>query len=204
MDINQNNINDAENNLTTNYLKDVDSELSGKLRPLNPNSAIREKLTFKTKLFYSMGHIYNDLTVSIWFSYTLLYFKFQFTDSMAGSLLLIGQVADAIASPFVGFESDKSPNIWICKYGRRKTWHLLGVLMNTISVPILYNVPCFPANCEGSSMWARFIYYSVLIVIFQAGWAATQVNISFIYKLIKHIYLYIFLICSLFCFLILL
>jgi len=169
MDFNENNINDAENNSTTNYLKDVDSELSGRLRPLNPRSETREKLSLKTKLFYSVGHVYNDLTVSIWFSYTLLYFKFQFDDSLAGALILIGQVADAVASPFVGFESDKNPNIWICRYGRRKTWHLLGVIMNSIT-PLVYSTPFGCDDVSQCSQWSRFLYYSVLIIIFQSGW----------------------------------
>ncbi|CAG2175441.1 unnamed protein product, partial [Oppiella nova] len=95
---------------------------------------------------------------------------------MAGALLLIGQMADAIASPFVGFQSDRMPDIWIFRYGRRKFWHLLGVIMNTVTVPFIYNTPCFPGDCSGSSTIGRFAYYAVLIIIFQAGWAATQVS----------------------------
>lgn len=96
MDFNQNNIEESNGiefnvrNSTTGYLKDHDNDLSTRLRPSNPDIQPRRKLTLKTKLFYSLGHVYNDLTVSIWFSYTLLYFKFQFNDSMSGSLLLIG------------------------------------------------------------------------------------------------------------------
>ncbi|CAG2101691.1 unnamed protein product [Medioppia subpectinata] len=188
MDFNQNTLddniihteplNDVTTGTTNGYLKDVDStDLSGRLRPsLASISPVRPKLPFKTKFFYSLGHIYNDLTVSIWFSYTLLYFKYQFDDSMAGALILIGQFADAIASPVVGFQSDRPSDLWIFRYGRRKTWHLLGVIMNTISVPIVYNTPCFPGNCELASSWARFAWYAVLIIIFQSGWAATQVS----------------------------
>lgn len=36
------------------------------------------------------------------------------------------QVADALATPFVGFHSDSNDNFWFCRYGRRKTWHLVG------------------------------------------------------------------------------
>ena len=75
---------------TNGYLKDIDTDLSSRLRPINDDIPLRQKLSFKTKLFYSLGHVYNDLTVSIWFSYTLLYFKFQFDDSLAGALILIG------------------------------------------------------------------------------------------------------------------
>lgn len=108
------------------------------------------------------------------FSYTLLFFQYRFTGSLGGTLILLGQVADAIASPFVGYESDKSANMWLCRtYGRRKMWHLVGVLMNTISVPLVYN-HCF--GCDNAPEWSQFIYYAVLVIIFQAGWAATQVS----------------------------
>ena len=48
------------------------------------------ELNCQTRLFYSFGHIYNDLCASVWFSYTLLYFKLNFDDSIAGMLLLLG------------------------------------------------------------------------------------------------------------------
>lgn len=160
---------DANNNHKENG--EHRNSTTSSIRSLNPPC-----LSLKTKFFYSLGHVYNDLTVSIWFSYTLLYFQFQFPGALSGSLILIGQIADAVASPFVGYESDKSAHMWLCtKLGRRKTWHLLGVIMNTVSVPLVYN-QCF--GCEQSPEWAQFFYYSILIVIFQAGWAATQVNQS--------------------------
>ena len=37
------------------------------------------------------------------------------------------QVADGISTPFVGYEADRTDDIWCCiRYGRRKTWHLAG------------------------------------------------------------------------------
>ena len=97
MDVNQNNIQDSNgieinvsDSNTSGYLKDFNNDLSKRLRPSYPDIPERRKLTLKTKIFYSLGHVYNDLTVSIWFSYTLLYFKFQFDDSLAGALILIG------------------------------------------------------------------------------------------------------------------
>lgn len=38
--------------------------------------------------------------------------------------MLTGQLADGIATPLVGYESDRRGNL--CNYGRRKTWHLIG------------------------------------------------------------------------------
>lgn len=102
------------------------------------------------------------------------FFQYRFSGSLGGALLLIGQVADAIASPFVGYESDKSGAFWLCaRYGKRKTWHLLGVLMNTLSVPLVYN-QCL-GGCNDAPQMSQFFYYAVLVCSFQAGWAATQV-----------------------------
>lgn len=42
----------------------------------------------------------------------------------AGVLLLVGQVADGICTPLIGYESDRSPGFR--NYGKRKTWHLVG------------------------------------------------------------------------------
>ena len=51
------------------------------------------QLDTRTRIFYSFGHIYNDLCASVWFSYTLLYFKLNFDDSTAGMLLMMGIVS---------------------------------------------------------------------------------------------------------------
>lgn len=42
----------------------------------------------------------------------------------AGVLLLVGQIADAICTPLIGYESDRTPGCG--NYGKRKTWHLVG------------------------------------------------------------------------------
>jgi Na+/melibiose symporter-like transporter len=86
----------------------------------------------------------------------------------------LGQVADAIATPFVGFESDRNDTShWLCRYGRRKTWHLIGTILVTISIPFIFN-ECI--ECENASETSKLLYYSAFIVMFQFGWAAVQVG----------------------------
>ena len=59
----------------------------------------------------------------------------QFSNTMAGNILLVGQIADGIATPFVGFESD---NLNVsCAYGKRKTWHLVGMYFHLINLKII-------------------------------------------------------------------
>jgi Na+/melibiose symporter-like transporter len=128
----------------------------------------------KAKLAYSVGHVLNDLTASMWFSYLLLFYEriVGFTGPDAGYLLLIGQVADAIATTFIGFESDRT-RTGLFHYGRRKTWHLIGVISVLGSFPFCFNL-CF--GCETSDTWAKFIYYAMFIIIFQFGWASSQIS----------------------------
>lgn len=42
-----------------------------------------------------------------------------------------------------------------------------------MSFPFMFNL-CI--SCENSVEWARFFYYAPFVVIFQFGWAATQIS----------------------------
>lgn len=133
-------------------------------------------LTWKTRLCYGVGHILNDLCANIWFTYLLIYMHevVKFSPVMAGSLLLLGQVADALATPVVGIESDKTGNY---KYGRRKIWHLVGVCCVALSFPFIFTkcIGCDEGS-EQTKQYAKFIYYVPFVVIFQFGWATTQIS----------------------------
>uniref|UniRef100_H2XPZ1 Major facilitator superfamily associated domain-containing protein n=1 Tax=Ciona intestinalis TaxID=7719 RepID=H2XPZ1_CIOIN len=131
-------------------------------------------VTARMKYSFGVGHVLNDLCASMWFSYLLIFFHkiLQFSNSMAGNILLVGQIADGIATPFVGYESDKS--YFACKYGKRKSWHLVGTVCVAMTFPLLF-LHCIGCN-ESSPEYAQFIYYAPLVVIFQFGWAATQIN----------------------------
>ena len=48
----------------------------------------------------------------------------SFNNIYAGTLLLVGQIADAIATPLIGYEADATSGF--CGYTKRKSWHLFG------------------------------------------------------------------------------
>lgn len=128
----------------------------------------------KGKLAYSVGHVLNDLCASMWFSYLLVFYHriVNFSNASAGYLLLIGQVADALSTTFVGFESDRT-RTGLFRYGRRKTWHLLGVICVLGSFPFCFNL-C--VGCAHSDLGAQFFYYMMFIIIFQFGWSCSQIT----------------------------
>ena len=141
------------------------------LTPRMTEGRSKTKLTWRTKICYACGHILNDLCASMWFTYLLVYLHkvVGFSNTNAGTLMLIGQLADAVATPLVGIESDRTTG---CSYGRRKVWHLVGVVSVAVSFPFVFNL-CF--GCENSSERAKFVYYTPFVVVFQFGWAATQI-----------------------------
>ncbi|XP_014218010.1 major facilitator superfamily domain-containing protein 12 [Copidosoma floridanum] len=150
--------------------------MSSTIEELNENQ-LREqhRVPLKTKFAYGVGHVLNDVCASMWFTYLLVYFHLVlgFEPAAAGLVLLVGQIADALATPFVGYHSDKDDNYWLCRYGKRKTWHLFGTICVLGTFPFIFS-ECI--NCDTSHWWAKLIYYGAFVVIFQFGWASVQIS----------------------------
>jgi hypothetical protein len=123
------------------------------------------------KLAYGVGHVFNDLCASMWFSYLVLFFHtvVQLGNTYAGMLILIGQLADALATPIIGFLCDKTH----VRYGRRKLWHLIGTVMVAISFFFFWHI-CL--GCSHSALAIQIVYFSIPIIIFQFGWASVQIS----------------------------
>ncbi|XP_005405931.1 PREDICTED: major facilitator superfamily domain-containing protein 12 isoform X2 [Chinchilla lanigera] len=144
-------------------------------RPLSPAA----------RLSYAVGHFLNDLCASMWFTYLLLYLHSvrAYSSRGAGLLLLLGQVADGLCTPLVGYEADRAAGGRCARYGPRKAWHLAGTICVLLSFPFIFS-PCL--GCGASTPeWAALLYYGPFIVVFQFGWAATQIaHLSLIPELV--------------------
>ncbi|KAL4608216.1 major facilitator superfamily domain-containing protein 12 [Arapaima gigas] len=134
----------------------------------------RRSLTLPRRLCYAVGHFLNDLCASMWFTYLLVYYHsvLGFPNAYAGVLLLAGQVADGACTPLIGYESDRAAGCG--RYGKRKSWHLTGTVSVLLSFPFIFS-PC-PGYSESSPPWVGLVYFIPFIVIFQFGWAATQIS----------------------------
>ncbi|XP_053906484.1 major facilitator superfamily domain-containing protein 12 isoform X2 [Cuculus canorus] len=132
------------------------------------------ELPLRARLSFAAGHFLNDLCASLWFTYLLLYLHavLGYGHRLAGALLLAGQAADGLCTPLLGYETDRSAGCG--RYGRRKSWHLAGTTCVLISFPFIFN-PCLGCK-ENTPQWAAFVYYLPFILIFQFGWAATQIS----------------------------
>ena len=81
------------------------------------------RLSKATKLGYGVGHILNDMCASMWYTYMLLFFHnvIQLSNTNAGLIVLIGQIAGGIATVLVGVLCDREYTFWICvRFGKRK------------------------------------------------------------------------------------
>ena len=78
-----------------------------------------------------------------------------------------GQIADGLSTLFVGYFSDDGDDLWLCyKYGKRKSWHLIGTLCVVVSFPFIF-LPC--VGCSDADDYAQLVYYAAFVVIFQVG-----------------------------------
>ena len=134
------------------------------------------KVSLKNKFGFALGHVLNDMLACIGVTYELVFFHkvLLLSNFNSGLLVLVGQIADALSTVFVGTFSDKGDDFCLCrKFGNRKSWHLIGVLCSLFAFPFLFSL-CI--NCESSHESAKLVYYSAFMIIFQFGWASMQIS----------------------------
>lgn len=97
-----------------------------------------------------MGHFINDMTATCWFNYLLFFLTEVVNTSAAPYAILAGQLADGIATPIVGFLSDKTKTK-IGKFdkyeGQRKPWYIGGFVLVVLAfLPTFQNFSNFSDN----------------------------------------------------------
>ena len=124
------------------------------------------------KFAYGVGHVFNDLSISMWFTYLVLFYHrvILLSSTNAGILVLVGQVADAAATPCVGFICDRINVL----YGRRKLCHLVGTIMVALSSFFIW-YPCLFCN-DSTPDGVEVFYFAIPIIVFHIGWAAVQIS----------------------------
>ncbi|MGJ3254571.1 MAG: MFS transporter [Elainellaceae cyanobacterium] len=130
---------------------------------LNPAAVLKHKLDLRTKLTYGVGTIGTASTGSI----LAFFFMFFLTDvaglpaALAGSILMIGQIGDAVSDPLIGMMSDNTRSRW----GRRYPWIVVGAVPFGISFFLLWLIPA-------SNTWTLFFYYVIIGVLFKTALTA--------------------------------
>ncbi|NEP11055.1 MAG: MFS transporter [Symploca sp. SIO2C1] len=137
----------------------------------SPTTPEQEKLNFTTKLAYGAGDMGPAITANV-LVFFLLYF---FTNvaglpaGLAGSILAIGKISDAINDPITGILSDRTRSRW----GRRLPWIFCGAIPFGILFFLQWIVPRFSSN-EAANTWWLFIYYLLIAILFNLAYTAVN------------------------------
>jgi GPH family glycoside/pentoside/hexuronide:cation symporter len=139
------------------------------------NAAMSPKLDFKTKLAYGAGDLGPAITANISIFFLLVFFTnvAGIPAGLAGSVLLIGKIWDAVNDPFVGMLTDKTKSR---RWGRRLPWMLYGAIPFGIFFFLQWIVPQFSSD-RSTNIWALFWYYVVIGLISQVFY--TVVNLPY-------------------------
>ena len=130
--------------------------------------AANDKVPLISKLAFGAGDVGTAIAAAI-IGFFLLFF---FTDvagispGLAGLILLISKLWDAVTDPIVGLLSDRTRS----RLGRRRPWMLWGAVPFGISFFLLWLVP-------GGGEMARFWYYLIVTMAFNT--AFTVVNVPY-------------------------
>jgi GPH family glycoside/pentoside/hexuronide:cation symporter len=130
-----------------------------------------EKLYFTTKLAYGAGDLGPAITANILVFFLLPFFTniAGLSPGLAGSILMIGKVSDAINDPIIGILSDHTRTKW----GRRLPWIVFGAIPFGLGFFLQWIVPHFSDN-EQINTWALFIYYIFIGILFNIFYTAVS------------------------------
>jgi GPH family glycoside/pentoside/hexuronide:cation symporter len=134
-----------------------------------------QKLDLKTKLAYGAGDLGPAITANIAIFFLLIFFTnvAGIPAGLAGSVLLIGKIWDAVNDPFVGVLTDRTRSR---RWGRRLPWMFYGAMPFGIFFFLQWIVPQFSSD-QSSNVWALFWYYVAIGLISQVFY--TVVNLPY-------------------------
>ncbi len=129
---------------------------------MNPENA---KLDLKTKLAYGAGDFGPAITGNISIFFLLVFFTnvAGIPAGLAGSVLMIGKIWDAINDPIIGVLSDRTKSR---RWGRRLPWMLYGAIPFGVIFFLQWIVPRFSAD-QSSNIWPLFWYYVAIGLLSQ-------------------------------------
>ncbi|MDV3000141.1 MAG: hypothetical protein N5P05_001747 [Chroococcopsis gigantea SAG 12.99] len=121
-----------------------------------------ESLSFWTKLAYGAGDFGPAITANISVFYLLFFFTnvVGLSGATAGSVLMIGKIADAVNDPIIGMWSDQTRTPW----GRRLPWMIFGAIPFGLFFVLQWFIPSFLGELTKSEtfLWAYFVIIGIL------------------------------------------
>ena len=129
-----------------------------------------ERLNLSSKLAYGLGELGTEIPSNILVFYLLFFLTnvAGLNATLAGSVLLVGKLWDAINDPMIGWLSDRTRS----PLGRRYPWMLGGAIPLGLCFCLQWFVP------PTSNQWLLFGYYSAIALLFYVAFTAVAVPYS--------------------------
>lgn len=133
------------------------------------------RMNLLTRLAYGAGDLGPAITANILVIFQLVFLTSVagIPASIAGSILLIGKIWDAVNDPIIGVLSDRTRN---SRWGRRYPWMLFGAIPFGITFFLMWLVPHF-SDDPTVNQWGLFAYYVVMAILFNTFY--TMVNLPY-------------------------
>lgn len=135
-----------------------------------PLATCSEPLSLKTKVAYGVGELAGEIPNNILVFYLLFFLTNTagLNPTLAGSVLLVAKVWDAINDPIVGWLSDRTRS----PLGKRYSWMLGGAIPLGICFVLQWLIP------HTTNQSLLFAYYSGIALLFYAAFTAVTVPYS--------------------------
>ncbi len=127
------------------------------------------KVSRRIKLGFGIGDLGGNLFFTI-IGFYLLYFLtdiVHLSAALAGTVLMIGKIWDAITDPVTGYVSDRTRSRW----GRRRFYMFVGAIISFITMGMMFTKP------EMQSQMTLFLYLTFLYCLLNTAY--TLVNIPY-------------------------
>ena len=144
--------------------------------PRAQSSELDQPLNIGTKLAFGAGDLGPAITANVTIFFQLIFFTnvAGIPAGLAGSILLVSKVWDAVNDPIVGVLTDKTTSR---RWGRRLPWLFYGALPFGLFFVLLWIVPGFSAFDGETKAWYLFWYYVIIGAISQIFY--TVVNLPY-------------------------
>lgn len=125
-----------------------------------------ERLSLSTKLAYGAGDLGPAITANLLVFFLLPFFTTVagLEAGIAGSILAVSKIWDAVNDPIVGVLSDRTQTRW----GRRRPWILFGAIPFGLTFFAQWWVP-FPGQ-----VWTLVGYYILIAILFNTFYTAVN------------------------------
>ncbi|MEM9004862.1 MAG: MFS transporter [Cyanobacteria bacterium P01_F01_bin.86] len=139
-----------------------------------------QPLNIQTKLGYGIGELSKEIPGSILVFFLLFFFTdiVGLSPGLAGGILLIGKVWDAVNDPLIGWLSDRTRSRW----GKRFPWMFGGAVPLGISFWLLLLTPPL------TTQWQLFAYYAAASLLFFTALTAVAIPHSTLAAELTHTY----------------